>query len=1246
VAIAVLACLSQSVSVAQTGGQGALEGNVIDPTGAGVPGAVLTAINQNSGVATAQKTTSAGVYEITPLIPGVYTLTVKAAGFETFTQKNIEVNGLSITGFNVRLTVGNASVTITVNDAPPELETTNATLGEVVTAKTYESLPVLMGGQQRDPTAYATTAPGAQGGTRVPIMSGTGDYLGEVYLDGVPLTTSNQQGDSRMISNALPVESVEQMQVQSSGPTAEYAGAGALSFTTKSGGNKYHGTIVDFVRNTAFDTWGFTAPYATKVAIVNGVSTTVPSGKPVEHQNELSVSAGGPIPLTHGRGFFFANYDKYHGRSGVSPSLLSVPTTLMRQGNFSELGSGQYIYNPLTNSCTGSTCTRQAFTGNIIPVGYQSPQSLNEEQYLPAPTLSGIANNYLASGLSGYDNHEIFAKGDYNLNSRQRVSFVYSHGVRASVGYGATLPTPYINNHNSVISPTTTILEHQYLITDSLVNQLKYAFTRFPQVVGMPTFGVKPYRGGPDIGITGLPAGQGSDMFPSSVFSTTTAFPSALTTWVNTNASVTTPNAFTLVDNLNWSKGRHVLTFGFQTQWLEDNAVSNTGGSGPYAQTFSGAGTANYAGTSINTNATGYSYADFLLGSIKSAAVSISYFQDIGGRYHPYAPYFQDNWRVTPSLTVSMGLRWDYMPPYHEVADRWSFFNPNATNALTNTPGELEYAGNLGSAISCNCRTPVQTYWKNLGPRLGVAWSVNNKTVIRAGFAISYSRGGGVGGRSGDATGTGQTGFGSGLVLPTAITTGVAAGPSFSINNGTAYSTANAANINFGGVGYVIPTPTGASVAGLTTNTGNYLNSSGAYVTAAAAPGYADPYLSSRAPQFEFFTFGVQRLLTKDLTLMVNYSGSESHFVAGSGVSGPWSGQLDPAYVAQLGSTLASDNATNILSAPATAANIAIAQKVVPNLAIPTFFAQAGTVSTVPTIGRALRPFPQYSNPPSAQWDNIANINYNALQVTLQQRPWKGLSYTFNFSKSKNIGDDGTTRSAFAVPAGASSSGLALSGNNRSDRDLTAIDIPYTIRAFGRYDLPFGQGTLGGQTRLLRTIIGKWSFASVFSYNRSTPLLITASGCTTPNSGTCMPDLVPGASIRQNGKWGQGATGSNLKAFSYLNSAAFKLPNAFPLPTGASSKAVAVTMVGTAPRTGLNLRGPSNIDLDAGLSRSFNITPERVRFVFRADCTNVANHVTFGGIGTVWSSSASSTFGQVTSANGNRDFQFSGRVTF
>lgn len=1241
---------------AQTGGQGALEGTVTDQTGAMIPHATVTAINQASKVATTRVTSGAGRYSITPLIPGVYTLTVKAEGFQTLTQKNIEVNGLNSTGFNVKLAIGSSQQEVVVTAAPPLLQTTNPSIGDVITNHTYESLPIVMNNQQRDPTALATLATGAQSGSRAPNFSGTGNYLSEVYLDGIPTTTANMQSDNRVISNGVPVESVEQMQIITSGPSAEYQGAGAIGLTIKSGGNKYHGQIVDIIRNTAFDTWGFAGNSGTKIAIVNGKVTSVPAGKPVEHQNELSVSAGGPIPFTRHHGFFFANYDKFHGRRGVNPTLFTVPTVLMKQGDFTELGSSPVIYNPLTNSCTGSTCTRQPFQGlkngvptyNVIPAEYLSPISKFEQKFLPDPNLPGTVDNFVTTGLSGYDNHELVFKVDYDWSSRQRISFVYSHGVRQSAGYGAVLPIPYTSGDSSVIAPTMIMVEDSYEFTPHLVNQFKYGFTRFPQVVVAPTDGLSQYSA-MTAGITGLPKGQSSGNFPGSKFSTSKLFADAPYQWTENGASdashAVVPNAFTLVDNLEWTVGKHDITFGVQTQWLEDNVTSQSSPSGIYTQTWDPAGTANFTGTALDTTTSGYSYASFLLGAVHSAGTSVPLFQSTGGRFHPISPYVQDDWKILPNLTLNLGLRWDYLPPYHEVQDRWSFFNPNAINPLTNSPGELQYAGNRGADISCQCRTPVHTYWKNFGPRLGIEYAPDATTVFRAGFAVAYSRAGGVGGRAGDSTGTGQSGFGSNIVLPSATTKGIDAGPSYYLNNSTAFQAAGVANTNFGGPGYSIPAPTGPSAASLLNGIGNYVDASGHYVNPGGAPHYADPYLSGRAPEFVFYNFGMQKAITNNLTITAQYAGSQSHFVAGATVPGFWSGRLNPRYLATLGSVFASDGKTNILNATATPQNIAIAQAADPSVKIPyPAYAAAASVSTKPTIARMLEPFPQYSGAPSPEWDNIGNLSYNAFELTLKQREWKGISFTLNYTYSKNLGDDGTTRASFAVPAAASSSGTAIPGNNRADRALVASDLPENLNLFGYIKSPFGRNKIGSNNWLVRNVAGGWQFAGILTYHSGVPILVVDGTCTSPGQGTCMPDMAPGRSIysvRINGGYaGHGVTYANYKDTPYLDKTAYSDPAMFAAPKGA----VALTKIGTAPRDSTALREPGTYNVDASLTRSFNLKSDRYKFVFRADCFDVTNKVTFS-MGQTQNLS-SSTFGKLTSFSGQRLFQFSGRIVF
>jgi hypothetical protein len=1248
-------------AMAQTGGQGAIQGTVTDATGAVVPNATITAKNQDSGVVTTRVSTSAGVYTINPIIPGTYSVTATAAGFQSFKQQNLVVDALKVTGLNVTLTVGNTSETVTVTEAPPALDTTNATLGGVIENSTYTNLPLQMNGQQRDPTAFATLVPGAQaqGSARAPIIGGTGNYIAEVYVDGLPTTTANQQGDNRVVSNSIPVEAVDQFQVLTSVPGAEYQGAGAMNFTIKSGGNQYHGTAAAYVRNTIFDTWGFSAPALTQKD-ANG--NTIPASKPVEHQNELVGAVGGPIPLTHKKGFFFATYDRYHGRNGINPNVLTVPTTLMRSGDFTELSVASpghpavpVIFDPSSNACTASGCTRQPFMGmkngiptlNVIPASRLSPITQYMQKFLPDPSNSGIVGNYLGGVPSGYDNWEFLSKVDYDLTPSQRLSVVLTLGSRTNVPFtvggtpaGVVLPLPYTAGGYATIKPTIIDVEHSIVIKSNLVNQFKFGFTRFSQPIESLTDGIAPYRAAADIGITNLPAGQASDEFPGVTFNASKAFPSVQTNWTSNGATgatqATVPNSFTLVDNLQWIKGKHAMTYGIQMQWLQDNVAAQLGPSGIFTTTFSPNDTANYIGSTIDSTTTGYSYASYLLGAINSSATTIQAFAEEGGRYRPISPYFQDDWKVNSKLTLNLGLRYDYFPPYHEVQDRWSYLNPTKTNPMTGTPGVLEFAGNRGSDISCECRTPVHTYMKNWGPRIGFSYSVDDKTVVRGGYALVYSRGGGVGGRGGAGSGTSQAGFTANLVLPSAQTTGMNAGPSYYLNS---------ENTDFGGPGYQLTAPAAPSAASLSIGTGNYINSSGGVQTAAGAPGYADPYLSGRAPEVNFYNFGIERSVTRDLTLSVNYAGSNAHFLAtGSNARGYWAGQLDPKYLAGLGAVIASDGKTAILNAPATPANIAIAQTAMPGIAAP-YTAYSAAASnpngSAATIGHMLVAFPQYSGT-SDTWGNVGNVSYNSLQISLNQREWKGLSYTLNYTYSKNLGDDNTFRSGFDIPAAASSNGVAYH-QGRADRSYTTVAAPQNLAAYGVYKLPFGKGAIGGDNFFVRTLAGGWQFSSIFTYGSGVPLAVTYAGCNSPGQGQCMPDLNPNfsGSARTNGSWGKGVTAKALSSINYIDSNAFSVPNNYGTTVAGQAP---INKIGDAPRTApYQLWNPSTYELDASVRRSFNLTPERVKFIFEVDCLNVPNKNTFGGIATAW---GSSNFGSVGSASGKRDFQFAGHINF
>jgi len=386
---------------AQTAGEGTITGTVTDSTGAVIADAIVTATNAATNVSTSRTTSSAGLYTIAPLPPGIYTVTVEAKGFKTVKQQNLDVVGLAQLGFNPVLSSGMTSDTITVTAAPPVLDTDSAILGAVMENQVYSNLPLFQSTtQQRDPTAFATLVPGAQGGSRTPVIGGTANYNGYLYMDGVPSETINQQGDNRTVALNMSPEAVDQFQVNTSVPPAEYMGAGSMNFTMKSGGLKYHGQASGFLRNTVFEAWSFSQKAST---IKNSAGANVAAPKSPEHPSEISLSVGGFVPHTAHKVFFFVAYDKYHSVFGQNPSLTTIPSTLMMNGDFTEFngspgsgltgtaGNAAFLFDPTTNACTAAGCTRAAFQGlkngvptnNVIPAADISPITQKMESFWP-----------------------------------------------------------------------------------------------------------------------------------------------------------------------------------------------------------------------------------------------------------------------------------------------------------------------------------------------------------------------------------------------------------------------------------------------------------------------------------------------------------------------------------------------------------------------------------------------------------------------------------------------------------------------------------------------------------------------------------------------------------------------------------------------------------------------------------------------------------------------------------------------
>ncbi len=1298
----------------QVAGDGEIDGLVTDPSGAVVGKAQVTATNTETGVQTTRTTTNAGAFSISPLQAGNYNVEIIAKGFQRVLQENVQVDSLQKVAVNVKLTVGSDTTTITVSDQPAQLDTTNATLGGTIENELYTNLPLSMGGSPRDPTAFQYLMPGVQegpqvqssGGIQQGVYGGTGQTnLNENYIEGIPVTNVQSGGDNSPVSKAVSVDAVDQFSVQTNGASTAFGGAGVTNYTIKSGGNTLHGTVFDYVRNTAFDTWGYFA----KVPSPNGFAK-----KPAEHQNSYGGSLGGPI--LRDKLFFFGTYEGFsYTKVSNTPQYITIPTLQQRTGDFTDQfgTTSPGIFDPIGNG-------RQAFQGllngiptyNVIPASEISSISQNLQKALPAPTNLATVNNYLAGLPLQNKDYTIDGRVDYTISSRHKLSVT---GVGGNRGFGSQpdynnlqeLPVPYGAAVFTNSKTATGAISYTYVASQTLINSLKYGFTRN----WGRTFNASSKQSitAASAGIKNLPPGQASDTFPAITFSTSSNSLGAQAPlcWNTTNltscgagepssGSVAT-NSYTVIDNLQWIKGRHNFTFGLQVQWLETNSGPFGGFSNVLQLRTHGDDTAGTLppGTAVppGFNALGFAggspYASFLIGAYYSGSVQTQSITDVGGRFRPDALYIQDDWRFSPKLTLNLGIRYDYLQPYHEAKNRIAFLNPTLINPIVGVPGVLEYAGfGAGpnpaySPYICQCTVPVKPYNLNFQPRLGFSYAMTQTFVIRGGYGMQYTHNGGTGGGS-NFKGTGNNGeYGATTGVSQNGSTGL---PGFFLNPSIPSSTTG---IGLAGPGTNIgQQPDYSSIynwtsPGVTVNplqsTGNYnyvnydvanglsvftnpfqCGTSDNQTCNPGAINYSDPYYGGRGPQYINYNLGIQQMINKKAVLSVNYAGSQTHFLPGGSGRGPATNNIPIDYANQLRSLLGGVASSLIPSV----------QAILPNYKLP----YPGFTGTNATVAKSLAAFPQYGTFTDL-WGSTGNSNYNSLQISVIQRPWHNLSGFVNYTRSKSI--DNTHGHRTQYPVGPQDGNFTRTYSaNAIDRGLGTYNQTNAFNLTWTYALPFGRGQAFFATnRIAGLIAGGWQFSGIYKYRDGTPLRITnGAGCQTNTSplgqGTCMPDYAPGfdkRAARINGRWGRGpgANASNIQSIQYLNPAAFVCPDspvATPTLTCGTGATYGTYKLGNvASNAPYGLVGPGWWDIDLNVRRTFTLVERptlHLTMQLTADVINATNSTFFNVSSTSWnnncnpqstSSNCNLAFGAVGGQNNQippRDWQFSGRFRF
>ena len=1346
VALLAVAMLAPQAAVAQLAGTGAISGTVTDPTGAVVGGATVTATLVSQNTSTTRTTTGAGDYSITPLIPGEYTLTVTAAGFEKFVQQHVTVNALATVAVNVKMSVGAAEQTITVTTAPPVLETTDAQLGAVMDNEMYTSLPLLMGGSgqpdQRRSTDFAYLMPGEQNTLEASSSGNPTDASGgvngsnpaggtsEVYIDGINLPEGDGVGDPRYTWTSFSVDAIDQFQVESAGYSAQYTGQGVQNYSVKSGGNQFHGSVYEYIRNTALDAWTGSAKIPTETGAtvpVGGVCSSAAltastpwcnlgGVKTAEHMNETGIAFGGPI--VKNKLFLFYNWGEYRYTTGGTPKVQTIPTLAMLGDSTSgsALGYADFsgyavaegksgcvpgsttnpcydVYDPGTQTvydCTTSACQRTWFTNNQIPAGRFSTAAayINKfmEPYSAVADQSAYSNNITLDYPFGLSNWSQTGRLDYDMSARNQVSLIVAFGRQSvdggyDLGGGATnsLPPPF--NTNQFYAPQTNvdILKETFTIDPHLVNQFGVAFGRYKSLDSDQDD--KAIYDAASTGLVNTPPGQPTNGFPGISFSGGASGTSP-TNEAGYNWHGQLQNTYTATDNLQWQHGKHNLTFGGQDVYVQFN-LWDTGNSTPLTYTFSSGQTEGYnaAGAALTTGAP---FASYMLGAVSSSSITIA--PEWGARWISPSLWAQDDYKVSPKLTLNLGVRWDLFGSFHEAHDQWTWLNPGAVNPVTGNYGTLAFAGGtLGNGPYTGLHSPSQMWYKNIGPRLGAAYAVDSKTVIRASYGVTFARGNWTAGGGGQKNPSQM-----GLIPSASAAAGLSNAPEFYWDHSSCAGNANGlANDGFTPCGWTGSTSTPAIVIAQQIANGNYptgttLAEFGTAETATeknsnnGSPIYWDPTLGSRAPEYINWTFGVQRELTRNMSASVSYVGSEGHFISVANAMYQRNDKLPESMVALSGYALPTSGATAATACTGAGCLYSLlGQKATTNGANMLAQAQAfgftppnpytnpestgsGGYYTSNAVYQYYENFPQYSGVTDTT-SFVGNENWNALEVSVHERPSNGLDFMVNYTWSKSIDDLGSFR---------------VYDNTHLDRSLSAASQPQNLVGTVVYQLPVGRGHMGGDNPVYRSVASDWTVSGIGLLHSGLPMLVTGSGCA--GNGildTCMPSVVAGQPGRQN-KWGKSASGAAVSwdpnnanyigHVSYVNPAAFTVLNAGTCATSGTGSGVYHTYTeqayyvcdgpedyapGTAGRTApiSGLYSQPSFNVDMALKRSFPIYREW-KLSVEADMTNVTNHVVYAGPGSLSVSSsdqAAGSFAVVSKiANYPRDVQGAFRLSW
>jgi hypothetical protein len=773
-------------------GQSSLNGSIADSSGAAVPLAALRLVNGETGETYQTVSNDNGNYDFPLVKPGRYSLTAELTGFKTSQEKDIILETGVPTRVDLKLEVGAITDKITVESTAPLVQSETAAVGSVVQSKTIEDMPLIDRRAAQLVKLSGYTVQNTTGSSPQFSMAGGRGNNANWRLDGgnnnnILLGTSGVGFDP-------PIDSLQEFNVSISDYAAELGrtAGGVINMTTRSGTNEVHGSAYEYFRNTDLNTRSF-------------FSATVP----ILHYNLFGASIGGPIRKN--KTFFFFNYEGIR-QSSQTTKIINVPSPAEVQGNFS---ADSYVVRDPT------TPGRNPYPGNIIPLSAQDPVGAKIAAFYPVPNIANRPSgnsNYNGTTTAAVTNNIYVTRVDHTIRDSDRVfgRFVRSGGPTTDSPAYTVAGVDGFQRYqlNGFLNAGATWIHN---VTSSSLNEMRFTYDRrkyIDQTGGTGT-GLNGKLGIPGVDQTffGQFTIQGLQGFGG-----TTEEQRLQTPIVGEN----------FADNFTVLKSNHQIKFGVEWRASQNQDYDRPAGGGTF---------------SFNNVATGSSLAALLLGWVNSAGVGES--EAILSRMSSWGLYVQDDWKVNHRLTLNLGLRWDVDVPRWEANNKQNSFSTTQINPVCNCGGAVLFAGQNGVSKYVN-----NFDWKDYGPRLGFAYRVSDKWVLRGGFGIVYI------GEYDSATPTvAQVGFttsGSFVSPDNGLT------PALLLKNGVpsiSFPTASQLNSSFGAV------PIGTNP----TNAIDFFQPTG------RREGYMEQY-----------NFNIQRALGKDMVIEVGYLGNEGHHLASS----------------------------------------------------------------------------------------------------------------------------------------------------------------------------------------------------------------------------------------------------------------------------------------------------------------------------------------------------------------------------